>query len=715
MLALTVATATRGLKTAKAIIVDTETSSLVPWRDGQVLIGLGVKPYGGAPRYIPVRHNTTEKQASLDVIAAVVAALRGKKLIFHNAKFDLAVIYQEGFDLSNEDVEDTLVGMRLCSEDRRSYQLEDCAADYIDPTAREYKKVVTAFFAKIKAAHRKELGCKSGCEHEDALVNYADLPLADMDIYNCQDLVYTEELHRYEMPIIENRGLRELFDLEKRATRALFGMEQVGFQLDVDYVREELAKVKLLVEDLRKQINDTAGWDVNFNAAADVAKFMEQLGVHSEFKTGKGKESWAKMALQAVAVDNPVAALITSARQADKIATSYYQNFLDRMDPEGVLHCSIKQAGTRTGRTSCVEPNLQNIPRFEAFTAGIRGALTGAIMKKQAEEKKERLRKLHEIGKTEIPFDEEGGDDTQFSEVEKALFGKVRGAFVPRKDRFLLFADWGQIELRIFALYADEKELLSVFDYGLDIHRLTALAAFGSLPEDKESLEYKWVRNMGKQIAFGLIYGMGPRLLSIEIGKSQDEAKEFMNAYFARFRNARGFMKAVERRVEERGWIKNKWGRRYYLSPQASYKGVNSLVQGSAADLMKDALSRVSERLRREGLETKLLVPVHDEFIFDVPYVEAKDAVTLVIEEMSHSDNLPIPLKVDFEWSATRWSEKHTLECAPCEGYGKTLNVDQDDLLRALNRKDYKFLETVVSTTCATCGGFSVDLSKLAA
>jgi DNA polymerase-1 len=350
---------------ADTVIVDTETSSLVPWHDGKVLVGLGVKAYGGAAYYLPVRHHTTAPQCPLADVARVVRALRGKRLVFHNAKFDLAVLCQEGWDLSGEDVEDTLVMMRLCSEDRVSYALEACAADYVDPLAREYKKEVTRFFTQLRAAHRKEFGCRAGCEHDATLVNYADFPVDQMTTYNVQDLHYTEELHRYAAPIIEARGLAELFALEKRVTRALFDMERTGFRLDMEYVAGNLEKVRGVVVVLQRQIDLTARRPVNFNSPSDVGKLMGELGVRSTLQTKKGADSWAKEALLDVAASNPVAALIVSARHADKIATSYYQAFVDLADDNDTLHCSIRQAGTRTGRVSCAEPPLQNIPRAE--------------------------------------------------------------------------------------------------------------------------------------------------------------------------------------------------------------------------------------------------------------------------------------------------------------------------------------------------------------
>lgn len=255
---------------------------------------------------------------------------------------------------------------------------------------------------------------------------------------------------------------------------------------------------------------------------------------------------------------------------------------------------------------NCRGPNLQQIPRFEGYTGSLTGALAAMekfkrLQKKAQQEKKKRY---EQIGRQQIIFADEELETQLTSAFEGKLFGKVRGSFIPRPGHFLLLIDWSQIELRIFAAYAGEQDLLDTFEFGLDIHTMAAISAFGSLPKDKESQQFLWLRNMGKQIAFGLLYGMGTTLLAAEIGRTKKEAQEFMDKYFARFKYAKRFIEETQdkirstarrlclshRRVNcqrcepeqfaEVGYVADLWGRRRYLPVRDAYKAVNFLIQG---------------------------------------------------------------------------------------------------------------------------------------
>jgi DNA polymerase I-like protein with 3'-5' exonuclease and polymerase domains len=766
----------KAIKKADTVVVDTETSSLFPWRDGKILAGIGVKPLGGEGFYLPVRHKNSRKQAPIKELKRLCEALRGKLLIFHNQKFDLGVLYQEGIDLVDENIIDTVVLIRLVSEDEPSYELERLAKKYVDPNAMEGKRDLRAFMKKM------------------GYVTYDQIP--DEYIYNpyvCNDLRFPEGLYTKAMPFIEKRGLGELLKLEQELTRKLFRMEECGFQLDRDYVLREFKVVSALVEELEEQVYKEARkalrkrakelkmsrvvkpWlgltdksrvaeikageytedeqklltgmeclederkvsikktilagTFDVHSPHDVRKIFEALGIRSDTKTKKGGASWAKTAL--AVIDHPMAELVVRIRGSSNVR-NYYENFLELMDPNNVIHCSFHQAGTRTGRLSCREPNLQNIPRFEAFT----GATTGAIasmkrLKKKQEERdtkdaKDKKKRYAEAGRTQISFEDATAEDI-LSEFEGELFGKVRGAFVPRPGYFLLSIDWKQIELRIFADYAEEIELLRTFDLGLDVHRMTALAAFGSLPDPKKNAQmYKWVRNMGKQIAFGLLYGMGITLLAIEIGRSKDEAQTFMDRYFARFKNARRWIDDIHVECENEGFVFNLWGRRRYLPKKVVYKAVNFMVQGTAADLMKDAIVRVYDRI--EKFATRLLITVHDELVFEVPYEEAEEVIPVIIEEMQKCDRIKAKLRCDVAWAPDRWSQMYEdeyaelcdLSCGGCKGKGQVVTLPgvsadtlEDVLLKALYENNKELLATATIADCEECDNRGYDLSKI--
>ncbi|KKL05405.1 hypothetical protein LCGC14_2606350, partial [marine sediment metagenome] len=229
------------LSNSDVAIVDTETSSLYPWRDGKILAGIGVKPLGGEMFYLPVRHKNGGKQASHKQLQLVCEALRGKTLVFHNPKFDLAVLWQDGIDLVDEEVLDTVVLVRLVAENEPSYELKRLAKKFVDATAGESQKALKALMKKM------------GWE------TYDQVP-ADMiaDPYVTDDLRFTEGLYVKAWPFIKKRGLEELLELEKRLTKKLFHIERRGFQLDPEYVESEFETVSTLIDALEEEAYEYA-------------------------------------------------------------------------------------------------------------------------------------------------------------------------------------------------------------------------------------------------------------------------------------------------------------------------------------------------------------------------------------------------------------------------------------------------------------------------
>ena len=245
---------------------------------------------------------------------------------------------------------------------------------------------------------------------------------------------------------------------------------------------------------------------------------------------------------------------------------------------------------------------------------------------------------------------------------------------------------------------------------------------------------YHWVRNMGKQIAFGLLYGMGTKLLALLLGETEDEAKKFMDRYFTRFRRAREFIDSVHAACVERakypqnrvnrngvwcGYLKNRWGRRRYLEPRHVYRTVNFLVQSTAADLLRDAIVRLDELLAER--RTRMLMVIHDEVIFEVPFDEELEVIPLIVETMETCDKLKCKLKCDVEWSAERWSAKKTLACEVCEGKGSTVELPgvrsdlvQDRVMQALYDNDRGTLEKATRVECFACKGRGYELHDIA-
>ncbi|HDH34277.1 MAG TPA: DNA polymerase I, partial [Nitrospirae bacterium] len=276
----------------------------------------------------------------------------------------------------------------------------------------------------------------------------------------------------------------------------------------------------------------------------------------------------------------------------------------------GRVHTSFNQTVTATGRLSSSDPNMQNIP--------VRG----------------------EWGK------------------------KIRGAFIVEPGNLLLSSDYSQIELRIFAHLSEDKELVTVFKNDGDVHTTTACGLFGVKSEQVTDE----MRRTAKTVNFGIIYGISPYGLSQQLGIPVDEAKHYIDAYFARFSGVRGYIDMLIRDVTEAGYVTTIFGRKRAIPELKSSNrnikqfgerlAVNTPVQGSAADIIKVSMLNIQRRIKRENLKTRMLLQVHDELLFEVPEDEKDIALKLVRQEMENVVVLAVPLKVDIG-IGNNWAEAH--------------------------------------------------------
>lgn len=642
------------LENASVVMFDTETSSKNPYKDGKILAGIALKTFNNDPFYLPFRHFSGEENIDLSELPKLMQILEGKRLVMHNCKFDMAVVLQEGFNLNDtNEVYDTMVLTRLVYEDLRSYELK-VIGKYVDPNAGDEKKVLAKYI------------------RDNNLPNYAYVPPSIMAPYATKDVVLTEGLYLMMMEFIKTRDLNEVLALEIKATRALFDMEAIGFQMDMKYVHHQYEILTDKINNHEKKCFELAGEEFNINSTATLGAVFRRLGVRSTAKTPTGKDKWAKDVLSSVT--HPLAQEVLEYRKYYKLNNTYYSAMIELTDNGHALHCNLNQAGARTGRCSCRNPNLQNIPK--------------QLDKQQI-----------------VVFDAE---EEQLDEEEA---GKVRTAFVPRPGFFLLFTDWSQVEPRIVADYARETDLLRAFKLAVDTHLLTAVTAFGKMPEDKNSDQYKWVRGMGKTVGLAIIYGVGKAKLAGQIGRTPEEAMAFKKAYLARFRKVDTLMKKVEEAIVERGWIKNRYGRRRYLPKELSYVGFNFLIQGSAADMMKEAIVNVNDALK--PYKSRLLLTIHDELVSEIAFDEYETVIPIILGIMKNNAKFSVPFRVDPEWATTSWAEKTKLECPSCEGGGINTSVPKDELLMMIVRGSFASLSTVTSSACEECNGQGFKYDKI--
>lgn len=658
------------IEKSDTLIIDTETRGLNPYKDGKILAGFGVLPLNGVPYYIPVRHFSNEHNCKYEDFQKVLAVIKGKNLVMHNCKFDLAVILQEGFDLSIENtIYDTLVLTRLVHEDLNSYKLKNLAQKFISPDAKDSE-------SELKKYMRK-----NNCE------SYAHVPPSIMLNYAINDLIYTQGLFNLFIPVINKRNLEAVLNLEIALTKALFGMEQKGILLDIKYVKSQNDLITEELTRLEKEAYSLANREFRLTAAADISEVFGSLGISSKILTPTGRESWSHAALSSI--QHPLATIILKYRSLAKLQSTYYLNFLSLCDENDVLHTNLNQSGAKTGRLSASNPNLQNIPKLSTTD---KYKIDYSVFSSD--------RFSHEVSEEEASLN-----------AEEA--GKVRQAFIPRPGTFLLFADWAQVEPRIFADYSKEDGLLKAFELGVDTHALTAISAYGALPENRESDEYIKMRQEGKIFGLALLYGIGQAKLASQLHKSVDDAKRFKQAYFNRWKKANKFSETVREVIQTRGYIRNRFGRRRYLTPDLSYVALNFVIQSTAADMMKESIVNVYNAIK--PYKSSLLLSIHDELVVEVVKEEAREVVPIVAETMKRCSRINIPFRVDMEWSALNWSDKvhHSLKCRACDGSGVIPSVPRDFLLDIIYRSSFKELESITAEQCYNCLGKGYDLALL--
>ena len=398
---------------------------------------------------------------------------------------------------------------------------------------------------------------------------------------------------------IRAEGMESLMlQVEMPLSHTLFRMEKEGFAVDTEYLRELGKEYSREIGARRKEVIDACGQgEFNLNSTQQLGEVLfEKLNLPHGKKTSKGY-STAVEVLEGLRWDAPeVIEPLLRYRKLSKLNGTYVEGMLPLVDPEGRVHSTFDQVATATGRLSSSEPNLQNIP--------VRT--------------------------------EEGRE--------------LRKVFVPRNGWVLLDADYSQIELRLMAHFSGDPALVEAFREGQDIHARTASEIFEVPPE--------WVtpelRSRAKAVNFGLIYGISGFGLSRNTGVSRKEAAAFIEKYFEKYPGVKRFMDEAASEGARKGYAETLMGRRRYLpelqSPKAPIRefgkraAMNTPIQGTAADIMKLAMVRVDEALRKEKLRSRLILQVHDELLLECPPEEVEKAAGLLQEAMERVIELKVPL-----------------------------------------------------------------------
>ncbi|MCL0061115.1 DNA polymerase I, partial [Dehalococcoidia bacterium] len=353
--------------------------------------------------------------------------------------------------------------------------------------------------------------------------------------------------------------------------------------------------------DIEDEIYKSVGYKFNINSTQQLGRILfDQLKLTPGRKTKSGYSTDISV-LENLRGKHPVIEHVIEYRQLAKLKSTYVDALPALIDPQtGRVHTSFNQTVTATGRLSSSDPNLQNIP--------VRT----------------------EIGK------------------------RIRQAFVAPGDDFtLLSADYSQIELRVMAHLSQDPGLLAAFAHDEDIHAATASHVFGVETSEVTSE----MRRIAKVVNFGVIYGMGDYGLEQATGLSRQEAADFINAYFEKYRGVRDYVKSTLAQVRERGYVQTLLGRRrhipdiksdnYQVRQAAERMAINMPIQGTAADIIKLAMINIQNEINLRSLQSKMILQVHDELLFEVPQAEIEPMKRLVQEVMSAAMKLSVPLNVD--------------------------------------------------------------------
>ncbi|MNK00436.1 DNA polymerase I [compost metagenome] len=445
--------------------------------------------------------------------------------------------------------------------------------------------------------------------------NMGDLPPEAISDYACEDADITFQLKQLFAPQIEKEHLKKLFyEMEMPLVSVLAKMEEEGIAIDIPHLEAYSKQLADETAALEIRIKELAGMDFNVDSPKQLGDVLfEHMKISSKAKKTKtGQYATSEDILQQHKNDHEIIPCILDYRQMKKLKSTYVDPLPTMKDPvDGRVHTSYMQTITATGRLSSNNPNLQNIP--------IRS----------------------ERGK------------------------EIRKAFIARSGDFqLMSADYSQIELRIIAALANDENMIQAFKDKVDIHRATASKVF-HVELDEVTKDQ---RSAAKAVNFGIIYGQSAFGLSQNLGISRTEAKQIIDSYFAQYSTIKSYMDTAVKDARENGYVETIMQRRRYLpdinSANAVVRGfaernaVNAPIQGSAADIVKLAMVAVDKAMTKANVQSKMILQVHDELVFDVHKDEQEIMKALVKEAMENAVSLAVPMEVEMEL-AHNWLDAH--------------------------------------------------------
>ncbi len=518
------------------------------------------------------------------------------KVVMHNGKFDLKALASNGFFNNGKieykcNLDDTMIATWLLNPDRNgknSYSLEWLSETFLNLKGIEFSDIV-----------------KKG-------QTFADVPLEQAVPYAAEDADFTLQLWNFLSERFKEERRQKLFELEMQLLPILANMELTGIHLDSQFLNKYNEELTTGIENIKNEIYKEVGHQFNIASPKQLQTVLfEERKLKPEKKTKTGYSTDTSV-LEELAHYDSVPKMILEFRELSKLQSTYVETLPAMTDKNGRIHTDFVQTGTATGRLSCREPNLQNIP------------------------------------------------------VRNEAGRKIRSSFTAPKGKVLISADYAQIELVVLAHLSEDKNMCQAFIQGTDVHKSTAALIFGVKPEEVTPE----MRRTAKTINFGVIYGMSAFRLANDLGISRTQAAQFISNYDQHYAGITNFKLQTISKAEENGYVETILGRRRPIininsrnkveKAGAERVAINTPVQGSAADIVKKAMIAVNSALKEINNGAKLLLQVHDELILECPDEPKtiEETVALVKDKMENAIKLKVPLRVSIE-HGKNWGEFH--------------------------------------------------------
>jgi DNA polymerase-1 len=551
--------------------VDTETTGFDSF-NGDKPFAITTCDTKGKTQYIEIGND--------DLVPIDLQLMNGQnEVVGHNLKFDLHMLYVYGMK-ANGTLHDTMVAAFINNTDEKNFKLKDLAKKYLKVDNDEEIKL-----AEYMQKHK--------------LKDYSKVPRAIMEPYAVKDAIITMELFKF----YRKKGITSdpVYLAEMQILKCLVAMERRGVLIDLDFCRTASDKCSKRIQEIGKVIAKDHN-DINTRSPKQLADYLfHKCGLTCDYFTEKGNPAFDEWNLSKY--DHPIIPLILEKRELEKINKTYLVALQEKSDDKNTVHCNFLQTGARTGRFSCSQPNLQNIPRSAVVD--------------------------------------------------------VRKAFICREGYSNYYFDYSQIELRILAHYSREPVMVDEYNKSNpDLHSRTCEAVFGEVTKEK--------RTLSKNINFGIIYGMGPKKFCEMVNKqypdfdmSYTDARSFINKYYAAYQKVRTFTWRVPQKIMDVGYVIDVFGRKYTCPRGESYKGVNYLIQGCAAGVIKKAMIDIDTLLQDK--QSNILLTIHDELVIEI-HKDEEDLIPQIRELMEDRDTFRVPILVNAEKTTTDWAQKESFE-----------------------------------------------------